>query len=244
MRNTTKLVMVSLFVLLMGQTVAVAQMTPESSTLIIDQTSDIGGTVLEPGTYTIHSIAESNNRSVIQVTSTDGQKVYATVVTVPHHMEARDTKPSTEFVYFPAGEGQPRALRTWYPSDPVRTYDAYDIVYQESRAKQLARLAKGNVVSYSDQVATTDLGTTELHSVTPEETVEVYTPMPSATVTQTEVAETRPAMETQVEAAPAAETQIAESRPMELPRTAGNLPLVALLSLLSLAAAVTIRFTR
>jgi hypothetical protein len=80
--------------------------------------------------------------------------------------------------------------------------------------------------------------------VTAEETVEVYTPMPSATVTQTEVAETRPAMETQVEAAPAAETQIAESRPMELPRTAGNLPLVALLSLLSLAAAVTIRFTR
>jgi hypothetical protein len=206
-----------------------AQMIPETSTLIVDQPVDIGGTVLQPGTYMIQSHGETRDRSVVRVTSPDGTKTYATALTVSHHMEAKDSMPATEFVYYPAGEGQPRALRTWYPSDPVRKYDAYDIVYSESRAKQLARLAKGPVVSYRDQVQVADYNTTELQQVTPDEQVQVWTP-PTPVITETETRTTT--------------TQIADAGPMELPRTASNIPMIALLGVVALGAAAAVRVAR
>lgn len=224
MRNISRIMAVSAFALLISIP-AIAQVTPEANTLPVAEPLDVGGTILQPGTYIIKSMAESRDRSVVQITSTDGQTVHATVLTVPHNMPAKESIPGTTFTYFPAGEGMPRALRTWYPSDPVRKYDAYDIVYEESRAKQLARLADAPVVTYSENVPATEFETTEIRRVTPQQTIEVYeAPAPRQT-TGTTTIET---------------TQVAET----LPRTAGEVPMMALLGMLFLGAAIAFRAIR
>ena len=234
MRNPLRLVVLCAIALLMSVPAA-AQMVPENSTLILDQRTDVGGTVLEPGTYMIKSVAESRDRSVVTISSPDGSKTYATVLTVPHHMDARAEKPNTEFVFYDTPAGELRALRTWYPADPVRKFDAYDIVYSDSRARELARLVKSNVVSYADTVTSTEYTTTEIHTTTPEATIEAYVapePAPTRTVTGT----TTTTLDVDDDNEP---TQVAE-----LPRTAGHVPLMALFGVLAMGGAALLRKVR
>src|SRR5687767_11293799 len=128
-------------------TAAFAQ-TPEVSVLPVTEPLDVGGTIIQPGTYHIRVVPSNVDRNKIQVMSTDGTKVFATALTVPHPFEPGEESPSTTFIYYPAGEGQPRALRTWFAPNPEASQGGHDIVYNENRAKQLARLAKANVVYY------------------------------------------------------------------------------------------------
>ena len=159
-------------------------------------------------------------------------------MSVPHYLEPNEQMPNTMFVFFPGTEGQPRALRTWFARFPDASQGGHDIVYEESRAKQLARANKSRVVSYSD---TTDVAAindkTELHVITPEEQVETYTyvPPPAPRV------ETPAPIETRTEeTTPTAMT----SGATEMPQTAGETPLLALLGLAALGGAVVFRVAR
>jgi hypothetical protein len=196
-----------------------AEIVVETSTLAVSEPTDVGGTILQPGTYTIKVLATTTDRNTIQVTNVDGTKVFATALTVPHPLKPGEVIPSSTFVYFPAGEGQPRALRTWFASHPPNLV-GHDIVYEASRARQLARLASSNVVFYPEDVTITETTTPTLSVITPEATVETYTapaPMVSSVETESEV---------------------------EMPATASKLPLLALLGVLSIAGAMAIRFGR
>jgi hypothetical protein len=226
MKSSSRLLIAGAMALMILAPAAMAQ-TPEVSPFPVTEPTEISGTVLQPGNYMIKMLPSFSNKNQVQITSVDGETIYATVLTVPHQLEPNEEMPNTMFVYFPAGEGQPRALRTWFAPDPV-TQGGHDFVYEETRAKQLARLANTRVVSYEGQVA--DLGTTELHVVTPAATVETYTytPPPAQITTTTE---TEP-------------VQIAESRPMELPSTAGSVPMIALAGLLAIGGAVALRAAR
>jgi hypothetical protein len=210
---------------------ALAQI-PEYSTMPIDEPTDVGGTILQPGTYLIRVLPGFSNRNRVQITSPDRETIYTTVLTVPHAIAPTEEMPNTMFVFYPAFEGQPRALRTWFAPDPV-SKGGHDIVYEESRAKQLARASRSSVVAYRGEMAA-DMGTTELEVVTPEATIQPYVvPEPP-----------RVAVVTPPPPPPPPAPMIAETR-RELPRTAGNTPLIALLGLLSLAGAVAFRaFTR
>lgn len=219
MKSMMKLIAASAFALLVVAPGAFAQI-PEVSVLPVSEPLQIGDTVLQPGTYTIKLVPGFTNRNIVQVTSQDGKTVHATVLSVPHQLAAGEELPNTTFVFYPAEAGQPRALRTWFAADAVSN-GGHDIVYEESRAKMLARAANSRVVSYTDDVAEVDFGTTELRVVAPDATVETY----RAPVTTRRV-------------------QIAEARPMELPATAGRVPMVALLGLLAVAGAVAVRFVR
>jgi hypothetical protein len=234
MKTTMKLLMVSVFALMIAAPAALAQ-TPEVSTLQVDEPLDVGGTILQPGVYTIRVVPALGNRNRVQVTSTDLKTVYATVLTVPHDLEPTEEVPNTTFVYFPAGEGQPKALRTWFaPNSAMQA--GHDIVYEESRAKQLARLARQNVVYYPEDVEIAE--TTELAVVTPEATIETYTwTAPTTTTTTTTTKVVTPAPMT-------SSVQVAETTPVEMPRTAGNLPLLALLGFVAVGGAVAIRAAR
>lgn len=220
MKSMMKLAVAGAFALMISAPGAFAQI-PEASVLPVDEPLLIGETLLQPGTYTIQLVPGFSNRNIVQVRSQDGQTVHATVLSVPHQLAAGETLPNTMFVFYPATAGQPRALRTWFAADAV-SKGGHDIVYEESRARQLARAANARVVTYTGQVAEADFGTTELRVVTPDETFETYT-----------VTETRPAP-----------VQVAESRPMQLPATAGRVPMVALLGLLAVVGAVAVRFVR
>ncbi len=236
MKNTFRLMTVAAIALLILIPAAFAQ-TPEASPLPVTEPLDVGGTILQPGNYLIRVLPSFNDRNKVQVTSTDMKTVYATVLTIPHPLEPGEEVPATKFVFFPSGEGAPRALRTWFAPNPDASQGGHDIVYEESRAKQLARLANEPVIFYRDETAVAELETTPLQRVTPEAAVETYTyTAPVAPVTtETPSAMTSGTTET---------TQVAESRQMEMPRTASKVPLIALLGLLSIVAAVAIRVVR
>jgi hypothetical protein len=222
MKNKVKLSVVGAFALLLAIP-ALAQ-TPEASILPVTERLDVGGTILEPGTYLIHVLPSTTDRNKVQITSQDRSKVYATVLTVPHTLEPNEEVPNTTFVFYPPEEGMPRALRTWFAPNPEASGGGHDIVYDDKRARQLARLANAPVTSYPAATPVEQLETAELQVVTPE-------PAPARTP--------EPMMSN--EPAP---VQTADTRPMEMPRTASNVPLMALLGLGALGAAVTMRIAR
>jgi hypothetical protein len=246
MKPTTKVLAISAIALLLSLP-AMAQ-TPEVSTLPITEPTEVGGTILQPGTYLIRVVAPQADRNKVQITSVDRQTIYATLLTIPHQLEPNEKRSDSMFVYFPAGEGRPRALRTWFAPDPA-SGGGHDIVYEESRARQLARLAQAPVVSYHDEQMA------DLNVVTPEDTTApyVYEPAPvitpaPAVVETTEVttapapALVEPEPVPMASAAPA-ETLDTDTTPA-MPETASRIPMVALLGLISLVGAVAIRFVR
>ena len=116
MKHTTKVMAISAIALLLSLP-AMAQ-TPEVSTLPISEPTEVGGTILQPGTYLIRVVAPQADRNKVQITSVDKQTIYATLLTIPHQLEPNEKRSDTMFVFFPAGEGRPRALRTWFAPEP------------------------------------------------------------------------------------------------------------------------------
>ena len=225
------------FALLIATPAVFAQnmpITPEASILPVTEPLDVGGTILQPGTYMIRVIPAADGRNKVQVTDTDRNKVFATVLTIPHELEPNEKIPSTTFIYFPATDKNPRALRTWFAANPPGNH-GHDIVYTEGRAKQLAVATNSRVVAYPTE--TVDVDARTLNEVTPQATVETYTYTPPATtITETTTTTT---------------TQTAEVAPMtsssdtvEMPQTASFVPLAALLGLVSILGAIVIRSAR
>jgi hypothetical protein len=226
MKSTLRLTLVSAFALLISMA-AFAQ-SPEVSTLPVTEPLDVGGTILQPGTYMIRVLPSRFDRNKVQITNADRSTVYATVLTVPHYFAPGEESPNTTFVFFPAEQGLPRALRTWFASNPSASQGGHDIVYTETRAQQLAKLSNSRVVSYQDATTVADLDTTQLHVVTPEATVETYTytAPPAPMISSAEPVQT------------------ASNETPEMPQTASKLPLLALLGFVSLAGAFAVRMAR
>jgi hypothetical protein len=240
MKSSTRFLVTGVLALLVCVS-AIAQ-TPEASPLPVTEPLDVGGTILQPGNYLIRVAPTRSDRDTIQVLSADGKEVLVTVRSVPHYFEPGEETPNSMYVYYPSGEGAPRALRTWFARFPEASQGGHDIVYAESRAKQLARLAKSNVVF-------TTADATSVSVVTPEATVETYTP-PTMTVTTTTPVTTPETTVTEsttqtidTETDTTADTSMA-SQSTQMPDTAGEVPLMALLGLASLGAAVVVRKVR
>jgi len=228
MKSSMKPLIVSALALLICVPAAFAQ-TPEASILPVTEPLDVGGTILQPGTYMIRVVPSPTDRNKVQIMNQDGTKVFATVLTVPHPLEPDEEVPNTTFVYYPAGEGMPRALRTWFAPDPHASGGGHDIVYDEKRARQLARLANSNVVYYPGETVVAEIDTdAELSVVTPQATVVTFVPPPPPAPVVVETQSMASATESQV----------------EMPATASRTPLFALLGLISLAGAVAFRMAR
>jgi len=229
-----------IFALLLVTPVLVAQnmpIAPEASILNVTEPLDVGGTVLQPGSYLIKVLGSSTDRNKVQILSRDGQKVFATVLAVPHQLKPNEEVTGTTFVYYPATTDHPRALRTWFASNPPGQH-GHDIVYAEGRAKQLAVASNDRVVSYPNDINITEDQTTTLSVQTPQSTVETYTyTPPPAIVTESTTTTTTPAPTPMVSSSTTETTN-------EMPNTASRVPMFALLGLISIAAAVAIRFVR
>lgn len=225
MKALKTLIALSVFAVIFGTISAPEAMAQiqEASYLRITEPLDIGGTVLEPGVYVIRVLPSIENRNSLQVTNEDRSKVYATVLSIPHALPSTTHQINTEFVYYPATSGSPRALRTWFAPNAT-SHGGHDVVYPERRALELAVVVKEPVVAYKDTTPPEELKTAELVVVTPEKVVAPYvepTPAPAPAPAVAVVAETR-----------------------ELPHTASRLPLFATLGALMLCAAIGIRALR
>jgi hypothetical protein len=191
----------------------------------------IPGATLPAGTY-LFQLADPNvSRHIVQVSSKDGTKHYGLFMTIPStRMEA----PENNVVLFkerPAG--MPQAIHLWfYPGD--RTGEEF--IYSRSEAMRLAkanRMAVLSTASYEPIKATAP----------DSEKIATLTTAPVARVDENG----RDADESSTTAtAPAAADPGPAPREARrhLPRTASNLPLFELLSLLALSGACIARYSR
>ena len=193
-----------------------AQSTNESAFFTVTEQLDVGGTILEPGTYEISVVPGRLNRNMLRVWNADRSELFATVLSVPHPEGPDDEMvPENRYVYYPASADHVMALRTWFaPNTPAS--GGHDIVYPKSRALELALLADEPVVAIPDEVQEADLETAPLVVVTPKKEEKPYVEPPKVQ------AQTPPPV------------RVAE----RLPQTASNVPMWAGLGLLSLIAAL------
>lgn len=195
---------------------AFAQSEPQQSTITLTEPMEVGTVTLQPGTYLIKVVLIDSNRDMLRVTNTDQTKVFATVLSRPHPILENEVMPESRFVVWTTAAGQPRALRTWFARDRET---GHDIVYPKARALELAAATRESVIAIPDAVAESEYRTAPLLTVNPDRTVKPYeatrAPAPAA------VAQARPAR--------------------ELPATASDVPLFAMLGLLSLGGALGLR---
>lgn len=202
---------------------ATAQINTEKSLFTLAEPMDVGGFVLEPGTYRIKVVELDSDRNVVQVTNETGSRVFATVLATPHVIRTDEAIPESRFVYYPAIGGQPKALRTWFAPD---TPYGQDIIYRKRHAMELAVVAKAPVIAIPDEAKEAEYKSVPLTVVTPEQQVKPY----EAPVVVQKAPE------------PAPPVVVAEARPAEqLPATASHVPLFAALGLLSLGGAFGLR---
>ena len=82
----------------------------------IDQSIDVQGTMLPPGSYVIKLLGGSSDRSTVQIFSAGENRLIATLRAVPAWRPTPTD--NSEFRFYEVAEGRPAALHTWfYPGD-------------------------------------------------------------------------------------------------------------------------------
>ncbi|MGA2736506.1 MAG: hypothetical protein ABSG65_03545 [Bryobacteraceae bacterium] len=188
-----------------------------------------GWGVLPAGTYVFKLLDSQSDRHIVQIFNADETQVLATILAIPNYRLKATGKTVVTFRERPAGE--PEALRAWfYPGENF----GQEFVYPKTRAVELAKTADAPVLFTPAEVP-----------------AEVEAPIKSADeavvvqLKQAPVLAVQPTGE-EVELAQVVAPAPADALAPEptLPATASTLPLIALLGLLALAGAATLRTMR
>ena len=191
---------------------------------------EIPGQVLPAGTYVFKLADSSSDRNTVQVFSKDEKHFYGTFLSIPDQRLRPAGKPIITFDESAAGS--PEAARAWfYPGDDY----GHQFVYPKPKAVALAKANNIPVPSMPAELAanTTKPATTmnEPHVMAMKQ---AHLKAQKPTEEEVEIAE--------VFAVPDP-VQTAEAQlPAELPQTGSPFPLIGLLGLLSVGAALGLRF--
>ena len=106
------------------------------------------GVTLPTGTYLFR--VPSPNRSIIQVLSPDGTKVFGTFFAIPAYRNAIPEKPEVRFME--TSSSMPHAVKTWwYPGDSA----GFEFIYPKQQARLLAKGSPDSVLTTKAQTTTT-----------------------------------------------------------------------------------------
>jgi hypothetical protein len=182
----------------------------------------VGAQVLPAGTYVFRLLDSQSDRHIVQVFNKDETHIYATILAISNwRLQPTD---KTIMTFAERATGEPQAIRAWfYPGDN----SGQEFVYPKKRAVELARILNQPVLYIPDEVA-----------------ANITVPVEKATEPPVIALERAPVMavEPTGETVPLAE--VVETPPVQaasLPKTAGELPLLALIGLLSLSAGFSLR---
>ena len=188
---------------------------------------EIPGQVLAPGTYVFRLADSASDRNIVQVYNKNENHLYGTFLTIPDYRLKPASKPIITFDERAADS--PEAVKAWFY--PGENY-GHDFVYPKLKAVALAKANNEPVPSMPNELAAnTTKPTTSVNE--PHVVALKQVPLMVQQPTEEEVEIT--------EVFVSASTQIA-SVPQKLPATASPLPLLALLGLLSLGLAGSLRF--
>jgi hypothetical protein len=195
----------------------------------------IPGTVLQPGTYVFRLVDSQANRHIVRVFNADETEVIATIVASPN-FRLRPTG-DTALGFWETPAGAPAALRTWfYPGDNF----GQEFAYPKAEAAQLAATTGQDVPTVEEQ---------------PQQQAQAAPPAPApapaaeATPPQEQPrTEAAPPPQPEPAPAPAPEPETTTPPPVEtpaaLPATAGETPLIGLIGLVAIGAALGLRTVR
>jgi hypothetical protein len=206
---------------LLGATLAPGAHADEwnkKTVMTFSQPIEIPGQILPAGTYTFVLADSPADRHIVEIFNADGSQIIATVLAINNYR----LKPTGDTVVkFAERSGDnPEALKAWfYPGDNF----GQEFVYPKQRAVELAVVVKEPVPALA---ADADLKVVPIVAVTPEQ----------KEVPVAEVIMVTPAPAPVVETAQAPVTQT-----QQLPQTASQLPLIVLLGLASLGAALGLK---
>jgi hypothetical protein len=183
----------------------------------------VGSQILPAGTYIFKLLDSQSNRHIVQIFNERQDHVFSTILAIPNYrLQATD---KTVITFREKAAGQPQALRAWfYPGNRW----GQEFVYPKERAIELARLTNQPVLAMPMELAPYLA-----------EPVKSADEPPVIALKQARVEAVKPTGEvvemTEVVEPPPVQTAAVQSTE-RLPQTAGPLPLLGLIGLLSIAA--------
>jgi hypothetical protein len=205
---------------------------------------EVPGAVLQPGTYVMKLLDSSSNRHIVEFMNERENHLYSMAMTIPAYRLQPSDKTVLTFYETPGG-GKPDAIKTWYyPGDNW----GQQFTYPKGRSAELASLTHQSVsnTSLSSRETTPEpVNETASTVATPAPIVE-----PPAENLDSSASESTTTLAQAVPPAPAPEPQAAEpaqssdnsaSDKDNLPKTASNASLAALVGLFSIEGALGVR---
>jgi hypothetical protein len=194
---------------------------------------EIPGMVLPAGEYVFKLLDSTSNRNIVQILNARESHLYATVLAIPDYRMNPSDK--TVITFEERASGAPEAIHAWfYPGEQF----GQEFVYPKARAMEIAERTNQPVLAMPSEMAT---NISKPATSAEEPGVAEMKQAPVETVTpdrqKTQVAQAAPAPAAEATPAPAP----APALPEALPRTASDMPLVALTGLVSLGAALGVR---
>ena len=192
-----------------------------------------GWGVLPAGTYVFKILDSQSDRHIVQIYSKDEMTVYATILAVPNfRLKATD---KTVMTFRERPVGQPEALRAWFY--PGRNWGE-EFVYPKAKAIEIAKATNTPVLFTEVEVpleVAVSIKSADEPVVLQLKQAPIMAIQPTGEEAQLAQVVTRPPAEVAVA------STVAEPVPPEtLPKTASPFPLIGLLGLLALSAALTL----
>jgi hypothetical protein len=222
---------------LLGATLATGARADESNkktVMTFSQPIEIPGQILPAGTYTFVLLDSPADRHIVQIFSADGSHIIATVLAINNYR----LKPTGDTVvkFAERAGDNPEALKAWfYPGDNF----GQEFVYSKKRAIELAVIVKEPVPALAADDS--DIKSTPIVAETPEQKEVPVAEVIMVTPAPAEVAATPAPVVQEAAPAPVAATPAPVVETKELPQTASHLPLIALLGVVSLGAALLLK---
>jgi len=230
---------------------AVADQWDKMTTITIDEPMQLPTTTLQPGTYVIRLLATSSaDRHTVQFFDKDQKHLITTIEAIPNE-RLRATGKSV-FAFWETPAGQPKALRAWfYPGDNF----GQEFAYPKDEAARISARNNSAKVPVEDTDKTANLNAQNStpapeHTPAPVAAAEpapAAQPVPAPAPTPAEVAQARqpePAAADRDRDRDRDDAQRVNSTPAPatLPQTASDLPLFAFIGILSMVAALALKF--
>jgi hypothetical protein len=193
-----------------------------------------GWGVLPAGTYVFKILDSQADRHIVQIFSQDETTVYATILAIPNYRLTATDKTVVTFRERPAGE--PEALRAWFY--PGKNWGE-EFVYPKAKAMVLAKAANSPVLftpAEIPQEVTEPIQSADAPVVIEMKTAPIMAVKPTGEEVQLAEVVTAPP--------PQSELAVASVPEQTLPSTASPLALFALLGLLALGGALTLRLVQ
>ena len=246
---------------------AVADQWDKKTTITIDEAVQLPTATLQPGTYVIRLLSSpAADRHTVQFFDKDEKHVIATIEAIPNE-RVRPTGKSV-FAFWETPAGQPKALRAWfYPGDNFGQEFAYP---KDEAARISARNNNVKVPTVKDEKSSdvsaqnNSSAQNDRYAQNSASSTPAAEPAPATQATSAPEPSTAPASEPATQSAPVEVAQARQPAPAAsdnnsdaqrvnstpapapatdtLPRTASNMPLLALIGIISMVAALALKF--